>query len=436
MRAARVIGVGVAALATLASSHARAAAGAAFAETSRVASLADAVTARPGDAGTIELNPAGLGDLREASVLAGGHADYVSQWFQRTGDPTQQDRSRAFGGVFIAAATPLPGPAWARRIGVGLSLDMPVQYLLHLDIPVRADQPISPTYDSRPDRLAGAFAIGAKVVRWLDFGAGFAFTPSLVEPALITYQAGRAPDVNGNVEVRIDTTLDTGVSPFVGLRAKPLDWLAFSLVYREAQISRATGTQTTTAAGITAAGPFNFYQMWDPATVVVGTAMTLSRHVSFSLDVSWEQWSAIHDGFDQPLPGPIQFHDTVNVASGVEISLPKGVALRGGVAVEPSPMPEQTGETNYLGANALTLALGAGIDFRRLARVPLAIDLHFRARADALESAVKDPSSLPDADGTLPGNQIDNMGYPSFRSQALLVQGGLTATLFIGGGRP
>ncbi|HEY1960696.1 MAG TPA: outer membrane protein transport protein [Polyangiaceae bacterium] len=419
----------------LAPSSARAAAGAAFGETSRVAALGDAVTARPGDPGTTLLNPAGLADLKEASFLFGGHADYVSQWMQRAGDPASQDRSRGFGGFYLAAATPLPGPAWAHRIGVGFALDMPAQYLLHLDIPVRADQPIAPTYDSRPDRLAGAFALGVKVLPRVEIGAGFAFTPSLVEPALITYEAGRAPNVNGNVQVRIDTTLDTQVSSYLGLRAEPFDWLAVSLVWRDAQISRASGQQTTTAAGISAAGPFNFYQMWDPSTVVVGTAFYPSKRISLSLDVAWQGWSQFHDGFDQALPPAIAFHDTVSVSSGVEIALPKGVALRGGLSFEPSPIPEQTGETNYLGGNAIIAALGAGFDFRALAKLPFAIDAHVRVRAESVESATKDASTLPDADPQLAGTQIDNMGYPGFRSQAFLVEGGVTATIFIGGRR-
>jgi long-chain fatty acid transport protein len=418
----------------LAAHPARAAAGAAFAETSRVASLADAVTARPGDAGTLALNPAGLADLKEATLLVGGHGDGVAQWLQRTGDPASQDRSRGFGGFYFAAATPLPGPAWARRVGVGFSLDMPAQYLLHLDIPVRADQPVSPIYDARPDRLAGALALGAKVMPRLELGAGFAITPSLVEPALISYKAGRAPDVNGNVVVRIDTTLETAVSPFVGLRAQPFDWLGVSLVYRDTQASGATGHQTTTAGGIAADGDFKFYQMWDPATVVVGAAVTPVRRVSLSLDVAWHGWSQFRDGYDQELPPALQFHDTVSVASGVEVKLPHGVSLRGGVGVDPSPIPEQTGETNYLGGNAFVAALGAGVDFRRFGpRIPLVVDVHVRARFDAAQSATKDPASLPDADTSLAGTQIDNMGYPGFRSQALMLQGGLTATVFLGG---
>jgi hypothetical protein len=421
------------ALALLAPTPARAAAGAAFADTARVESLAGAVTARPGDAGTLALNPAGLGDLKEPMALFGGHADHVWQWMQRTGDPTEQDRGRSFGGVYFGVATPLPGPAWARHIGVGFSLDMPAQYLLHLDIPVRNDQPIAPTYDARPDRLSGAFAVGVNAFKGCSIGAGFAFTPSLAEPALISYQAGRAPDVNGNVEVRIDTTLDTSVSPFFGLRVQPEDWLGLSIVYRAPQISRASGQQTTSAAGLTAKGPFNFYQMWDPPTLVFGSAFGFSKHVSLSLDVTWREWSEFHDGFDHPLPAPIAFHDTVNVSSGVEITASNGLALRAGVSFEPSPIPEQVGVTNYLGGNALVGALGFGLDFRRIARLPFAVDANVGVRAETVQSATKDPAELPDTNASLDGKQIDNMGFPGFRSQALLLQGGLTATVFIGG---
>ena len=79
----------------LCASDARAAAGTAFAETSRSAALADAVTARPGDAGTLYTNPAGLSDLKEPEVAFGVGGDYVSQYFQTLGDPKSSDRSRA-----------------------------------------------------------------------------------------------------------------------------------------------------------------------------------------------------------------------------------------------------------------------------------------------------------------------------------------------------
>ncbi len=437
------------ALVMLAPCVARADAGAAFAETSRTASLADAVSARPGSAGTLTMNPAGLADLREAEIVIGGHADYVSQWMQRTGDPASTDRSRGFGGIAFAAATPLPGPSWARRFGVGVALDIPAQYLLHLDVPVRVDQPTSPIYDGRPDKISAAFALGYRVIRGIDIGIGFAISPTLSLPTLVQYQAGRAPSVNDNVEVRIDSSLDLAVSPLLGLRLQPLDWLGLSLVWRDAQISRATGTQTTQAGGIVAPDSIDFFQMWEPATVVIGAAITPVRDVSWSLDVTWRKWSGFRTAFNQgsdpndptnvgsPILPPYGWNDTLSIASGLEVKIPHtGWAIRGGAGVEPTPIPTQTGPTNYLGANTFIAALGAGFDLRKVSKVPLVIDAHVRARFGGTQSVTKNPSAMTDADATLPGQQIDNMGFPGFRSQAVMMQAGLTGTFFIGGGTP
>jgi hypothetical protein len=431
------------ALVATASRDGHAAAGTAFAETSRVASLADAVTARPGDASTILLNPAGLADLKEGMIVVGGQGDYLSQWFQPTGAPSQ-DRSRGFGAFSFCAATPLPGPPWARAISVGMALDIPAQYLLNINIPVRLDQPVSPMYDGPPDRLATVFGVGFKVLPRVEVGAGFALAPSLTLPTNVQYVAGRSQNVNDNVEVRLDDSLDLAAAPFVGLRAQPFDWLGLSVVYRDIQASHATAQQMTTAGGIVSAETIDFFEMWDPASLVFGAYVAVSKRLSLSLDVAWHKWSDFRTGFDQTLcvgaacpPNSVSalpFNDTVSVASGVEMTLPRGLAVRGGIGVEPSPIPAQTGETNYLGGNTLVLALGAGLDFRRFDHLPFIIDAHVRARLDAPESATKNASALPDADPTLPGQQIDNLGYPGFRSQTFMLQAGLSATFFLGGG--
>jgi hypothetical protein len=419
--------------------RARADAGGAFAESSRSASLANAVTARPGDATTLLTNPAGLPDAKEATVAFGGHGDALSLSWQANGDPNVHDLGRAFGGFSFAAATPLPGPAWAHRIAVGVALDVPAAYLLDIHVPDRLDEPTSPFYDGPPDRIAGALAVGYEMFRRISIGAGFAISPSLALPTYVTYVAGRGPGVNDNVEVRIDSSLDLSVAPFFGLRARPFDWLSLALVYRDTQASHAQGTQTTIAGGIVASGPQNaidFFEMWDPASVVVGAAFTPNDRITLSLDVAWHKWSDFRNAFDQQLAPPYQFNDTVSVASGVEVALARGkVLVRGGLGVDPSPLPAQTGVTNYLGANTFVAALGAGVDFRKLAHLPMMIDAHVRVRASAEQTVTKNPNALPDSDPTTPGTQIDEIAYSGFRSRATLFQAGLTTTFFLGGAK-
>jgi hypothetical protein len=257
----------------------------------------------------------------------------------------------------------------------------------------------------------------------------------LGEPTAVTYVAGRSPDVNGNVEVRLDSTLNLAATSFFGLRAQPFDWLGLSLVYRDTQASQADVPQTTTAGGIRDADRVRFFEMWDPASVVIGAHVTPRPKLALSLDVAWHKWSDFRNGFNQPLSAPYQLRDTVSVASGVEGLVGRELRLRGGIGLEPSPIPSQTGVTNYLGANTLVLALGAGIDFRPVHHLPFTIDAHVRARIDAAESATKDANAITTTNASIGATQIDNMGYPGFRSQALMLQAGVTATFFIGGAK-
>ena len=162
---------------------------------------------------------------------------------------------------------------------------------------------------------------------------------------------------------------------------------------------------------------------------------TFLSRFTVTLDVTWRNWSAFRTGFDQQLAAPYAFNDTLSISSGVEAKIAKGIFVRGGLGFEPTPIPAQTGLTNYLGGNAIIGALGAGFDFRELKHLPFIVDAHVRMRADATRGATKNVAAMPDADATTAGTQIDNMGFPGFRSQAFMFQGGVTATFFLGGAK-
>jgi hypothetical protein len=424
----RLFAIGSFAAVCAVAADARADAGTAFSESSRAAALGDAVSARPGDATTMLENPAGLADLREPVVVLGGHVDHLSQNFARAGE-AEQDLGRSFGGFSFAAATPLPGPEWLRRFRVGVALDLPAQYALRVNVPVRYDMPQSPLYDGRPDRLSGLGTIAFHAAKWLNFGAGVVLTPSLDTPTSVMYVAGRDTSVDKSVEVRLDRSLDTSVAPFLGARVMPRDDLAFAIAFRTAQFSRAGGSQSTVAGGIIADDPIDFYEFWDPAMLTFGGAVGPFSGWSISADVTWSAWSQFKSGFDTDVTPA--FHDTLSLKSGVEWQK-KWWALRAGYQFDPSPIPEQVGDTNYLGANAMTYALGGGVDLRKLAHLPFMIDGHVRARLGATETAHKDPNVLSDADGDTPGKQIANLGYPGFTSRSAIVQAGLSITIFVG----
>jgi hypothetical protein len=426
LRGAR-LGAVLAVLAT--ASRADATASTTFAETSRVAALADAVSARPGDAGSMLMNPAGLADITEPEVILSGSFDHLSQWFARTNEP-RTDLGRSFGAFGFAAATPLPGPAWLRRVRVGLALDLPAQYVLQVNIPERTDQPTSPVYDSRPNRASALAEVAIDVLDQLKIGGGVNLTPSLTTPTTVKFVPGRSTSIQNDVVVSLDRDMPLGASPFLGVRAQPIPFVGLALVYRGSAISHAGGTQTTTAGPIIANSPVDYLIFWDPAQIVLGAALGPLDGVSLSVDATYSEWSSFRSGFDQPLSQP--FSNTVSVMAGLEYSALRWLTLRGGGGYEPSPIPAQTGDTNYLGAGTVVLSLGAGIDLRSLLHVPVLVDFHVRSRIGTEQNVAKNAGLLSDADSSTPGQQIDNLGYPGFQSRSSLVQAGLTATLFVG----
>jgi long-chain fatty acid transport protein len=400
-----------------------------FAETSRVASLGDAVSARPGDAGSMLLNPAGLADITEPVVLFSGQFDHLSQSFARTGEPAV-DLGRSFGAFGFAAATPLPGPWWLKRVRVGLALDLPAQYVLQVDVPERADQPSSPIYDSRPNRVSALTAVAIDIADQLKIGGGVSLTPSLTTPTTVTFVPGRSTNIQNDVAISLDRDMPLAASPFLGVRAQPLSYLGLALVFRGSAVSHAGGAQTTTAGAIVANSPVDYLIFWDPAELVAGAALGPYKGWSLSLDATYSDWSAFRSFFDQP-PTPA-FSNTLSLAGGVEWTTSPWLTLRAGGGYEPTPVPPQTGDTNYLGADTVVLALGAGLDLRKLVHAPLLVDFHVRGRLGAEQNATKNAASLSDSDPNTPGQQITNLGYPGFQSRSSLYQAGLTLTVFVG----
>lgn len=413
----RCIALSVALLAS-APSLARAAAGTAFADTARVTALGYAVTARPGDPGTMLRNPAGLADVREPTILAGAQALGIVASFARTGEPAE-DRSRFTGSYSVAAATPLPGIL--RDVRVGVALDLPAGYVLRVAVPVRNDTPQSPFYEGRPDRVSALFAAGFPIFQSLRIGFGLAVVPSLATPTEVTYVAGRDPSVDRSVVVRLERDLDVRVVPFFGIRATPTRALSLGFSYRGVAFSRARGSQRTVAGGIVADDPVDFLQFWDPETITLGGALSLGPRVSVSTDVAIARWSRFKSGRDDAVDP--RFRDTLAVRAGVEVRGTRWLALRAGGGVESNPVPEQRRETNYLGASTIMLGGGAGFDLRP-ARVPLSVDLQVSGFFGPTQTATKDAS---------PGDVVSNLGYPGFSASAGAVQFGLTVTLFAGG---
>jgi hypothetical protein len=294
----------------------------------------------------------------------------------------------------------------------------------------RRDAPLSPIYDGRPDRLSTVLGLGWQPLDSLHLGAAVTLTPALDTPTHVTYVAGRGDTPDEEVVVRLDRNLRYAVAPLFGIRSDPWPFLSLGLAYRAPSISRASGDSRTSAGGILADDPIDYFQMWNPAELSAGVAVKPGAELAVSADAVWSRWSEMRDGFNRRLAQP--FESTVSFRGGVEWRGVRALALRAGYAFEPTPIPEQVGDTNYLGADTHTISLGGGLDLRELTGAPLKLDAHVRGQLGGRQHSDKQISALSDADPATPGRQIDNLGYPGFDSQSHLLQAGLTLTLFVG----
>lgn len=117
----------------------------------------------------------------------------------------------------------------------------------------------------------------------------------------------------------------------------------------------------------------------------------------------------VQSGDEYPDPG---FRDTWNLRGGIEYTTPKirlpdlmknaRVHVRGGYAWIPTPVPDQTGLTNYMDSDRSVYAGGLGFEVDRIrgfSRGPLRLDVGAQYHALETRTVEKDASLLSDTDG-------------------------------------
>ena len=115
-------------------------------------------------------------------------------------------------------------------------------------------------------------------------------------------------------------------------------------------------------------------------------------------------------------PTPARFHDTVVPRVGLEWRHDPGAAslaaLRAGYRFDPSPVPDQTGITNFLDSNRHVISAGGGFTIREdpgaiLARISL--DLHGDVQLLEPRVIIKDNPVDPVGDMRI-GGHVVNIG--------------------------
>ena len=176
---------------------------------------------------------------------------------------------------------------------------------------------------------------------------------------------------------------------------------------------------------------------YSPRQVTVSSAYSHKGKWGVALDISWQQWSLYQDNEGNRAG----FHDTVSPAIGGFVEIGWGVRLKSGFRYIPTPVPAQTGRTNYVDNDAFVWGIGVNKAFKLKGdhrRVCVGVFLQmqfFRPRSvekrvphpyrpcgpgvkevcDEVPDTLKDPQTghiLPQARGL----QTGNPGFPGFSS--------------------
>lgn len=376
----------------------------AFGFGARAPAMGGAQTAATADGGANYYNPAALVAGDDIRIDAGYQlaAPYLSI---NRGDQ-DVDASRG-----LAVALSAPGKIGAVRLAMGAGLFLPDERVTRVRT-LPAQRPRWSLYDNRPQRIFLGANVAFQVTPRLFVGGGIAYMSRTVGTVDLTGRVGFPNYDDSNLAVDIDVDLKTIRYPQAGLLWQVLPWLTLGAAYRGGFVL--TLDQTFVITGdigpadmepVVEDGYFRLrslsLDLFQPAQVATGFAAQITPRVLVAGDLTWQHWgsyenpaarieldldlkdfNSLIDIPDAPPLPAAYFHDIVVPRLGVEILAGRTRRttwrVRGGYAYEPSPAPEQRGESNFVDNDKHTLSAGVGVSVARVTEIlprPFDLDL-------------------------------------------------------------
>ncbi len=310
----------------------------------------------------------------------------------------------------MAVSLNVPGRIGAVRVAFGGALLIPDEHISRVRT-LNSQQPRFQMYDNRPQRLLLAANLAAEITDRLFIGGGISYMSSTSGGVYLVGRVGFPDAEDSNLDVAIDVNLKTVRYGQAGLLFRLNDWIDLGLSYRsQFKVTLAQDFIVNGDIGPSTGAPVveNGYlalssraeDLFQPAQITVGASAQLTPRLSLAFDATFLRWSkftnpAAHINLDldigdfntlvdippaPPLPDP-HFADTLSPHIGLEYlaysSKKHDVTARAGYIYEPTPVPEQLGETNFIDNDKHTLSLGGGLTLRGFSAVfrkPLDID--------------------------------------------------------------
>ncbi len=337
----------------------------------RAISMGGAFTALATDFSGTYYNPGAVGAARSTSV-AGGFS-YAAYDLEFRGDDPRFDeeveRQQPLSALTLGLSRALDPDedAFFNRIALALGVFLPTRQIVGPEAQTGPGRPEFFLYGARRDKLGVLPAVAFRVLpaggieQTLAIGIGATIFADISGKFVFDLAAAPASSVAADLKLTYD------VAPNFGIFWWPVDWLSVGVAYRGALALKAEFDVVIDLDGDGASDfPLDLeaLTLYQPQQVAFGIAMDPAPWLTISADVTWHDWSRFEDPFItiEPIVAQIDpdFEDIFVPRAGVEIEPRPGLAFRAGYTFQPTPIPEQRGETTLVDLGKHVASLGFG----------------------------------------------------------------------------
>ena len=417
-----------------------------FGCTSRATAMGGAMAGVGGDEASLYYNPAGIAEIEDFTFSLSYF--YADPTLKIDGKDTNVDVNSG-----LVISTVVPGRYKGLKFSGGAVFYIPdkrlARYLL-----MPKERPRFVMYANDAQRLVGLMPFAVRIFPWLSVGAGCSLLLDMggKEEIFVSETIVGTPVVPS--KGRHSEDFVPKFSPYGGILLNYKDWLRLGISYADKSqfsiditpvvflpdiyvypwmpIPLIRGTRID-ARGAEASH-------FTPAQLNAGLSIRPSSRLLLAASLTWARWSQYkeytprvkllltgvppgtpgHLGdwveiFEYPIPPP-NFSDILIPAFGMEYraltSRHVDLDLRLGYFFRPTPVPDQTGLTNFIDSDIHAPSGGLGITLKDLFRVvtkPLSLDVHFQYQIMTRRNTLKDSPADPIGDYQSEGS-ILNMG--------------------------
>jgi len=311
-------------------------------------------------------------------------------------------------------------------------------------------------YSDRLTAMALSFGASSQLTDWLALGVGV--TLSLANSADAGTYVGNSDMIAETLQLDTKIKVVTGVAPILGAALTPIDGLDVSLtVHTPQKMEVATRFSTFLPNGNLQSADRTATLAWEPWKFGIGAQYDFVRAAEQRFGVvasmTYALWSDyINRQSERPQQG-YAWSNTLGLAFGLRHVFDKRLTSGLDVAYDPTPVPLQTGRTNYVDNDRYSLGGSVSYEFPITPKASLRIGVQGQVHLLAQRAQTKiDPTQSPYAgkeysqlvrdewvDGAVDsrsqpipeanGLQTNNPGWPGFSSRGTIVGGGVNISL-------